>query len=54
MSHRARLLADLTELGGRPSSDVTTYDELRELAYMVVTMTDEQEQLATLVSERLL
>jgi hypothetical protein len=52
MSHRARLLADLTELGGRPSSDVTTYDELRELAYTVATMTDEQEQLAILVSER--
>ena len=51
MSHRARLLADLTELGGRPTSDVTTYDELRELAYMVATMTDEQEQLAALVSE---
>jgi hypothetical protein len=54
MSQRARLLADLSELGSRPTSDVTTYDELRELAYMVVTMTDEQEQLATLVSERLL
>ena len=52
MSHRARLLADLIELGGRPSSDVMTYDELRELAYMVATMTDEQEQLAALVSER--
>jgi len=52
MSHRARLLADLTELGGRASSDVMTYDELRELAYMVATMTDEQEQLAALVSER--
>jgi hypothetical protein len=51
MSHRARLLADLAELGGRPSSDVTTYDELRELAYMVATMTDEQEQLAALVEE---
>jgi hypothetical protein len=51
MSHRARLLADLTELGGRPSSDVTSYDELRELAYMVATMTDEQEQLAALVDE---
>jgi hypothetical protein len=48
VSHRARLLADLTELGGRPSSDVTNYDELRELAYMVATMTDEQEQLAAL------
>jgi hypothetical protein len=52
MSHRARLLADLTELGGRASSDVMTYDELRELAYMVAAMTDEQEQLAALVSER--
>src|SRR5215469_3323183 len=52
MSHRARLLADLTELGGRPSSDVTSYDELRELAYMVATMTQEQEQLAALVDER--
>jgi hypothetical protein len=53
MSHRARLLADLTELGGRASSDVATYDELRELAYMVATMTEEQEQLAALVAERL-
>ena len=52
MSHRARLLADLTELGGRASSDVMTYDELRELAYMVATMTDEQERLAALVIER--
>jgi hypothetical protein len=52
MSHRTRLLADLTELGGRASSDVTNYDELRELAYMVATMTDEQVQLAALVSER--
>ena len=52
MGHRARLLADLTELGGRPSCDVATYDELRELAYMVATMTYEQEQLATLVAER--
>ena len=52
MSYRARLLADLTELGGRASSDVMTYDELRELAYMVATMTDEQERLAALVSER--
>jgi hypothetical protein len=52
MRHRARLLADLTELGGRASSDIMTYDELRELAYMVATMTDEQEQLAALVSER--
>jgi hypothetical protein len=52
MRHRARLLADLTELGGRASSEVTTYDELRELAYMVSTMTDEQEQLAALASER--
>src|SRR5215469_2487347 len=51
MSHRARLLANLTELGGRLMSDVTTYDELRELAYMVATMTDEQEQLAALVDE---
>jgi len=51
MSHRVRLLADLTELGCRPSSDVTTYDELRELAYMVATMTDEREQLAALVDE---
>ena len=51
MSHRARLLADLTELGGRASSDVTTYDELRELAYMVATMTDEQEQLAAFVGK---
>ena len=50
MSHRARLLADLTELGGRATSDVTNYDELRELAYMVATITDEQEQLAALVS----
>jgi hypothetical protein len=52
MSHRARLLADLTELGHRASSDVATYDELRELAYMVATMTEEQEQLAALVAER--
>jgi hypothetical protein len=52
MSHRARLLADLTELGGRPSSEVTTYDELRELAYMVTTIADEQEQLAVLLPER--
>jgi hypothetical protein len=52
MSHRARLLADLAELGGRASSDVITYDELRELAYMVATMTGEQEQLAALVSDR--
>ena len=51
-SHRARLLADLTELGGRASSDVATYDELRELAYMVATMTEEHEQLAALVAER--
>jgi hypothetical protein len=49
MSHRARLMADLTELGGRAPSDVTTYDELRELAYMVAAMTDEQEQPAALV-----
>jgi hypothetical protein len=53
MGHRARLLVDLTELGGRASSDVTTYDELRELAYMVATMTHEQEQLAAFVSEDL-
>jgi hypothetical protein len=52
MSQRARLLADLTELGARASSDVATYDELRELAYMVATMTEEQEQLAALVAER--
>ena len=52
MDHRTRLLADLTELGGRPWSDVTTYDELRELVYMVATMTDEQEQLAALVADR--
>jgi hypothetical protein len=52
MGHRTRLLADLTELGGRASSDVKNYDELRDLAYMVATMTDEQEQLAALVSER--
>jgi hypothetical protein len=52
MGHRARLLADLTELGGRASSEVMTYDDLRELAYMVATMTDEQEQLAALVNER--
>ena len=52
MSHRGRLLADLTELGGRASSDVMTYDELRDLAYIATTMTDEQEQLAALVSER--
>ena len=45
-------IGNLTELGGRASSDVMTYDELRELAYMVATMTDEQEQLAALVSER--
>ena len=51
MSHRSRLLADLAELGGRASSDVTTYDELRELAYMVATMTDEQEQLAAFVGK---
>jgi hypothetical protein len=51
ISHRARLLADLTELGGRATSDVTNYDELRELAYMVATMTEEQEQLAALVDE---
>ena len=51
MNHRARLLANLTELGGRATSDVATYDELRELAYMVATMTDEQEQLAAFVSE---
>ena len=51
LSHRARLLADLTELGGRASSDVTTYEEIRELAYMVATMTDEQEQLAALVDD---
>ena len=52
MGHRVRLLADLTELGGRASSDVATYDELRELAYMVATMTEEHEQLAALVAER--
>jgi len=52
MSHRARLLTDLAELGGRAPSDVMTYDELRELAYMVATMTAEQEQLAALVAER--
>jgi hypothetical protein len=52
LSHRVRLLADLTELGGRPSSDVVSYDELRELAYTVATMTDEQEQLAALVAEQ--
>jgi hypothetical protein len=51
MSHRARLLVDLTELGGRASSDVTTYDELRELAYMVATMADKQEQLAAFVGK---
>ena len=51
MSHRARLLADLAELGGRPTSDVTTYDELRELAYTVATMTDEQARLTVLLDE---
>jgi len=52
MSHRVRLLADLTELGGRPLSDVLTYGELRELAYTVATLMDEQEQLAALEADR--
>ena len=52
LSHRARRSQTWPSLAGRPSSDVMTYDELRELAYMVATMTDEQEQLAALVSER--
>jgi len=51
MNHRARLLANLTELGCRATSDVATYEELRELAYMVANMTDEQERLAALVQE---
>src|SRR5262249_31688052 len=51
MSHRARLLADLTELGGRASSDVMIYDELRELAYMVATLTEEQDHLSTVTGE---
>jgi hypothetical protein len=41
----------LSELGGRASSDVMTYDELRELAYMVATMTEEQEQLPAFVDK---
>jgi len=52
MSHRVRLLADLTELGGRPLSDVLTYGELRELAYTVAALMDEQEQLAALEADR--
>ena len=51
MRHRARLLADLTELGGRPTSGVITYDELRELAYTVATMADEQARLTVLLDE---
>ena len=50
-SHRARLLADLTELGGRAPSDVTAYDELRELAYIVADLTDQQQKLAASARE---
>ena len=49
MSHRARLLADLTELGGRASSNVMTYDELRELAYMVARSEEHTSELQSLV-----
>ena len=53
-SHRARLLAYLTELGGRAPSDVTAYDELRELAYIVADLTDQLQKLAASAREDLL
>jgi hypothetical protein len=48
MSPVFRSLADLTDLGSRFSNDVTTCDELREPAYMVATVTGEEEQVAAL------